>query len=80
LAGEVGEDGVGLDEAGEFGVVVAGVVVVEAGGFVDDLAGIAIGDVECGCVIVLFFFVVMLLAEGGIAVMVDDIAVAVGSF
>ena len=67
-----------MNEAGEFGVVVAGVVVVKAGGFVDDLAGIAIGDVEGGGVIVFFFFVVMLLAEGGIAVVVDDITVAVG--
>jgi len=75
LAGEAGKDGVGLDEAGEFGVVVAGVVVVEAGVFVDDLAGIAVGDGEGGG-----FFLVVFFAEGAIAVVLDDIAVAVDPF
>ena len=73
MGAEAREDGVWLDEAGEFGVVVAGVVVVEAGVFVDDLAGIAVGDGEGGG-----FFLVVFFAEGAIAVVLDDIAVAVG--
>ena len=74
LAAEAGQDGIGLDEAGEFGVVVAGVVVVEAGVFVDDLAGIVRHRRSEGGA----FFLVVFFAEGAIAVVLDDIAVAVG--
>lgn len=42
----VGDGGVGLDEAGDFGVVVAGAVVVEARVLVECLARIAAGDAE----------------------------------
>jgi hypothetical protein len=41
-----GDDGIGLDEAGQFGVVIAGLVEIEAGVLIERLAGIAAGDVE----------------------------------
>jgi hypothetical protein len=54
---DAGVDGVGGDEAGEGGVVVAGVVVVEAGGAVEALAGVEtagiVGDDGRGAEVVL---------------------------
>lgn len=61
-----------LDESCEFGVVVSCVVEVEAGFFIEDLAGEAVGDFEgVGVVLVVF------LAVGGVAVVLDEIAFAV---
>jgi len=59
-----GKFSVGLDEAGDFGVVVAGVVVVEAGVGVEHLAGVAVGEFE-GAGVVL----VVLIAEGAMGQM-----------
>ena len=42
----VGRDRVGLDEAAELRIVVAGVVVVQARVLVQNLAGIAMGEAE----------------------------------
>ena len=69
-----GQMRVGLDEAGDFRIVVAGVVVIEAGFFVEDLARIALGDVF----IVKGVFGIRFIAEGGIDVKMDFLARAVG--
>ncbi len=65
--------GICLYEAGQLRVVVAAVVEVQACVFVNLLAGVAAGDGKGAGVIL-----IALVAEGGIAVMLDEGAFAVG--
>ena len=63
---------VGLNEPSNFRIVVTGLVVVEAGGFVEMLAGVAVGDGECGGAAPDAFE-----AKGGVFVLLDEHACAV---
>lgn len=69
----VGDGRVGLEEAGQLGVVVPGAVVVEARVLVERLAGVAVRDAK-GVVV----GAVALGAIGRIAIVLDDLARAVG--
>jgi hypothetical protein len=67
------DDAIRLREPSEFGVVVPGVVVIQPGGFVEDLAGVAVADGERQRVVLEPLF-----AERRVLVMLDEISLAVG--
>ncbi len=70
---DAGDDGVGGDETSEPGVVVAGVVVVEAGGGVEALAGVeAVGVGGAGAGAHVAPGVVGGFVDGGAGVVGDD--------
>jgi uncharacterized membrane protein (DUF441 family) len=70
-----GLGGVGLGKAAELGIVIAGLVEIQTRFVVDLLAGVAVGHVKRGGIVP-----VSLVAEGGVAVVLDNVAVAVLQF
>ena len=68
-----GDDGIGLGKAAQVGVVVAALVEIQTRLVVNLLAGLAIGHVKGGGIVL-----IALVAESGVAVMLDDLAFAVG--
>src|SRR5688572_25080241 len=69
----IGNDGIRLDESAELGIVIAGLEEVQTGFVVEFLAGVAVGEGEGGGA-----GSDALLAVGGVFVLLDDDAVAVG--
>jgi hypothetical protein len=67
-----GNNRVGLNEPPDLGVVVAGVVVVQPGFLVENLAGVAVRDVKRECVIR-----ETRLTERSVFVVLDEVTVAV---
>ena len=72
LAGLTRQNGIGLDESADLGVVVAGVVIVEADLVVMDLASVAVRDVIISGV------GIGLIAEWGIDIFMDDVTLFAG--
>ena len=71
IIGGVGDNGVGLDEASDFRVIVTGVVIIKAGFAVEFLSGeqVVYGDAEVELVVD--------FAVGGVLHMLNEIAAAV---
>lgn len=67
-----GDDGIGLGKAAQFGVIIARLIEIQAGFFIDMLSGITVGYIERGRIVLVAF-----MAEGGIAVVLNDLGIAV---
>ncbi len=66
-----GDDGIGLGKAAQFGVIIARLIEIQAGFFIDMLSGIAVGYIERGGIVLVAF-----MAEGGLAVVLNELGIA----
>jgi len=65
-------NGIGLDESAELRVVVARTVILEFDVFIENLACVAVGYVECACIVFIIF-----IAKGAVAILLDQITTGV---